>query len=493
MHANVRRAGARGTARRGAHRARGPARFLPVAALAGLLAAGCGGNGPTGSGNRPPQIAGIVALPTSVVLGGTTRMTLLVSDPDNDVLHIDWTAASGRFSSPGAEGTDWTAPDTAGVYTLFVSVSDGTESRADSARVRVGQGSVTVISDPPGAYIALDGFETAQRAPHTFDPLAVGDRTFTITSVDWRYDHASEMVTLEHGDADTVRFRLAPVSSEFLTLGRNDLAAIGGVAYLHGGTGVVYAARLTDGTTGIFNSTLSPRTGTPNGILLASPAKVDEPVTVSGDGSRVVYVGENGGLFLITVTDPQGDGLVDEVTDLRRLGSETRFSPSLDGSGRLAFSITAAGDPEAVPVLWGDLQDSVLADAHLAAFSIGKLPSFQPGGEMLAFIRNGVLLAVPIADTGPRSADTLSAEGYNTAPTWGPWGPMPIAVLTGEDAGHVDAVRLAVPGAGATAVVFRGLDSPAFPAWSPSQEVVAVSENAASGPRIRILFNLPIP
>ncbi len=72
--------------------------------------------------NGPPQIVNVAALPTATTLNGDTRVTALASDPDRDPLAYSWSAPIGTFSSPMSASTNWTAGDSAGVFTISVTV-----------------------------------------------------------------------------------------------------------------------------------------------------------------------------------------------------------------------------------------------------------------------------------------------------------------------------------------------------------------------------------
>ena len=110
----------------------------------------------------------------------------------------------------------------------------------------------------------------------------------------------------------------------------------------------------------------------------------------------------------------------------------------------------------------------------------------------MAFERDGVVYTVPIIENNLPGADTLSADGFNTAPAWGPWGPRHVAWLRGADSNSLDEIRLAVNDGPYHISIPLGTTSPRFLAWSTVQKVMVVSENPGTG-QVRLVSNLPIP
>ncbi|ATB39526.1 branched-chain amino acid ABC transporter substrate-binding protein [Cystobacter fuscus] len=65
--------------------------------------------------------------------GGSLHLVASAHDPNpGDILSHDWTATAGSFSSPSEASTSWTAPASAGVQSLTLTVTD---SRGLSSRV----------------------------------------------------------------------------------------------------------------------------------------------------------------------------------------------------------------------------------------------------------------------------------------------------------------------------------------------------------------------
>jgi hypothetical protein len=79
-----------------------------------------------GTGNHPPQIITIQALPGTVSIGGTATISAVVTDEDNDTITYLWQASKGQFSSPTTAVTMWTAPtDFTGTFQITLTVNDG--------------------------------------------------------------------------------------------------------------------------------------------------------------------------------------------------------------------------------------------------------------------------------------------------------------------------------------------------------------------------------
>jgi hypothetical protein len=75
--------------------------------------------------NYPPRIKGLAAATELIVLEGSTQIYATATDRDGDDLTYIWSADGGELSGDGPEVT-WTAPGTAGTYTIQMQVNDGT-------------------------------------------------------------------------------------------------------------------------------------------------------------------------------------------------------------------------------------------------------------------------------------------------------------------------------------------------------------------------------
>jgi hypothetical protein len=99
--------------------------------------------------NHAPIVNNITANPTSVTTGGTVAITVDASDEDaGDILTYYYTRTGGTISGSGSTVT-WTAPTTAGDYTITIYVNDG-KVNSNSKNVSVTVTSAGVDSDGDG-------------------------------------------------------------------------------------------------------------------------------------------------------------------------------------------------------------------------------------------------------------------------------------------------------------------------------------------------------
>jgi len=91
--------------------------------------------------NRVPVISEILT-DVQVNVNGTTEITCVAVDPDGDTIHYTWTSDRGIIAGEGSKVT-WTAPDTAGVCTIDVVVSDSGGLKA--------QQSINILATVPAA------------------------------------------------------------------------------------------------------------------------------------------------------------------------------------------------------------------------------------------------------------------------------------------------------------------------------------------------------
>ena len=78
--------------------------------------------------NRAPVITRLYALRTILSANDTTTVGVEAEDPDDDAMSFHWDASGGSFSSSQGETVVWTAPETAGRYTIEVTVRDKNEA-----------------------------------------------------------------------------------------------------------------------------------------------------------------------------------------------------------------------------------------------------------------------------------------------------------------------------------------------------------------------------
>ena len=110
-----------------------------AAAVALVLAAGCGDGGPTAPTTRSPTVTASCN-PCEVFVGGESILRTDASDPDGDRLTYRWTATAGTFphDPPDRSQEWWQAPDQPGQALIRVTVTDGRGgSASDTVTIQV--------------------------------------------------------------------------------------------------------------------------------------------------------------------------------------------------------------------------------------------------------------------------------------------------------------------------------------------------------------------
>jgi len=103
-------------------------------------------------GNQPPIIHDVLVSPKEVQVGGQASLTVIVFDPEGDSLAYYWSAQKGTVPS-GAQGDTvvYKAPDTSGLDTVEVQVTDGPNYVKKEIRISVlaGEGPSSSPNHPP--------------------------------------------------------------------------------------------------------------------------------------------------------------------------------------------------------------------------------------------------------------------------------------------------------------------------------------------------------
>lgn len=102
-----------------------------------LLVAGC--KKTTEPENNAPVISAVTVNPPSVNVNGTATVTVTATDADNDPITYNYVPNGGAINGTGAS-VIWTAPGTAGAYSVTVNITDGQGGEA------TGSGNLTVIA-----------------------------------------------------------------------------------------------------------------------------------------------------------------------------------------------------------------------------------------------------------------------------------------------------------------------------------------------------------
>ncbi len=122
---------------------------------------------PTPLSNSQPEITSLKAYPSSVHPGGTSVITCVASDPDDDTLTYTWSATGGTISGLGSIVT-WIAPTVTGNFIVSATAADGiagTATRICYMTVSAKPGPITVIDD-------LDRTVTVEEIPQRIVSLS---------------------------------------------------------------------------------------------------------------------------------------------------------------------------------------------------------------------------------------------------------------------------------------------------------------------------------
>ncbi|AFE04501.1 branched-chain amino acid ABC transporter2C amino acid-binding protein [Corallococcus coralloides DSM 2259] len=132
-------------------------------------------NPPPPFDNEAPFIDALVASSTSVAAGGSISLMAIAHDANpGDTLTYAWTATAGSFSTPSEAATSWTAPATAGIQSLTLTVTDS-RGLASSAVL-----AISVAPGPEGdaeLSICFNSFPVVAAVSASPTQLAVGQTT----------------------------------------------------------------------------------------------------------------------------------------------------------------------------------------------------------------------------------------------------------------------------------------------------------------------------
>ncbi|HET9233929.1 MAG TPA: hypothetical protein VFP10_07310, partial [Candidatus Eisenbacteria bacterium] len=275
-----------------------------------------------------------------------------------------------------------------------------------------------------------------------------------------------------------------------LNTGRNDLLEIGGIAFLPSGFGVVYVGR-TPTETAIFSTSLFPGSGTPRGVRIAGPVRIEEPITVGGTGPNLFYVTSGESLAVVPIRDRNQDGAVDSVGTVTRL--RRAYGPSVSEDDQVLYSLTPSEDPATITVFYADYENGALFSQRTATRTAAKLASWKPSETILTYQYGDAIMYGVINLGSIPAAESLYAEGVNTAPSYGRWGAKTIGFLHGSMVGNYTDLLITAHGAPEAVTVWRNLVDPRFVAWSPLEPIMAVTHHAGGTPSILLVIALPIP
>jgi hypothetical protein len=458
-----------------------------------ILALGCGGKKVVDPGNQGPRIQGIVANPNVIPRRGTSRLTLLVSDPNDDPLTYQWIAAAGTFSDSVGSGILWHAPDLAGVYNIRVVVSDGVLEDSTSANITVGSGTAVVTSEIPGYPIVVNGVASGRATPDTLKNLPVGDYSIEIGSNFFRFAPSETTFTLSDQEVVSVHFRLPPPATEVVDTGSEPVDEIGGLTYYPGGIGVLYAARVGADTT-LRSASLAPTHAGENGRVLHRPVMLLESIAVrtqpGGRPPQIAFVSADR-IRIGELHDTGSDGLVEQIDSLATLGGVfgEAYGPamSLDGS-LLGYALMPSTPPNTTDLLLvGNFDGRQVTRPRFAAFNRGG-NNIQFGPEPWAvFESGGEIYQVEIDTLQSNRAEQITATGGTAfSPAFSPDGRYNHYMETGA-ANKLRALQEE------TTLTLRPSVSTTHVAWSPDGRELLIADNSQIGnARLLLVYNLPI-
>jgi len=137
--------------------------------------------------NNSPITPVLTASLSSIFIGGVINISSIASDPDGDTLIYSWTSANGTISGSG-NAAIWTAPSTAGIYTIYCSVSDGRGGNSSSStninvQDSVNNWEITSLGSLADSYIGYYtsiAFDTNKNAHITYS-----DFNYDLTYAKW--------------------------------------------------------------------------------------------------------------------------------------------------------------------------------------------------------------------------------------------------------------------------------------------------------------------
>jgi hypothetical protein len=125
--------------------------------------------------------------------------------------------------------------------------------------------------------------------------------------------------------------------------------------------------------------------------------------------------------------------------------------------------------------------------------TLGKLPSWKPGESVLTYQYGDAIMYSFVAPFTAPSGDTLYSQGFNTAPSWGKWGAKTVAFAHGNMLGTYTDLMITAYNAPEAVTLSHNLVDPRFIAWSPLEEIMAITEHPGGSPQILVVSSLPLP
>ena len=123
--------------------------------------------------NRCPRVDSLIAAPDDIPEGGSSTVSVVVTDPDGDRLTTALTATSGSFEDPAARSTRYTC-GSPGIQTISVSVSDGDNACDTTKSVEVQCGGIPCFTQSDYELVWADEFDGSAVDPAKWE-FQLGD------------------------------------------------------------------------------------------------------------------------------------------------------------------------------------------------------------------------------------------------------------------------------------------------------------------------------
>ncbi len=146
--------------------------------------------------NQPPSITTLTANPDTMLVTESTTITCMADDVEGDHLSYAWEVLHGSFTGVGASIT-WTAPDSAGTFTITCKVID-TQGGVDSAQVEIVVEPIPIPTKGLIVYYPFNG-NANDESGHSYhgtvnDATLVSDR-FGIANRAFEFDGNNDYIT----------------------------------------------------------------------------------------------------------------------------------------------------------------------------------------------------------------------------------------------------------------------------------------------------------
>jgi len=301
-----------------------------------LACSGCADdpNQPAAPQNSAPTILSCTADPATVPSGSTSILSVDATDDDGASLTYAWTADGGQFPvGNDSETVTWSPPDQMGIYTVTVTVGDGTDTTEETMTINVTVPEVVI--DP----LALDfGIDTTSLQ---FSVTNGGDGVLNWSAAadtDWlTIDPDSGDIASGLGDDVTVT-----VDRTGLTPGSHDGTVV--VTTTYGDSAVAVSVSVpTPPTLSLSTSTLD---------FGAETVELQFEITNSGDGELTWTTTASTGWLDVT---PTAGATQEETDDVVVTVDRSGLAP---GSYQGTVDVTSNGGEEAVNVEFIVLPDT---------------------------------------------------------------------------------------------------------------------------------------